>query len=57
MDQDTAKIEVQGSAQHVEGDSGLNRQSDVLLKSGLDDLGLWATVKRFKKVSCYSEVL
>lgn len=40
-------------AEHVEDDHDLKHPQETILKSTLDDLGLWATVKRFPKVrSC-----
>jgi hypothetical protein len=41
---------VQIGAEHVEGGPDLKHQPEVILKSGLDELGLWVTVKRFRKV-------
>jgi hypothetical protein len=52
--QEKVQVESQPTTEHVEGDLSFKHQHDVLLKSSLDDLGLWATVKRFKKVRCYS---
>jgi hypothetical protein len=48
--QEKVQVEVQPGAEHVEGDLNLKHDHEVLLKSSLDDLGLWATVKRFRKV-------
>lgn len=38
-------------AEHVEDDRDLKHENETVLKSALDELGLWATVKRFPKVS------
>lgn len=40
----------QPAAQHGERELDLKRDQEVVLKSTLDDLGLWATIKRFPKV-------
>lgn len=34
---------------HLEGDQG-HKENGMILKSSHDDLGVWATAKRFKKV-------
>ncbi|KFY81283.1 hypothetical protein V500_11544 [Pseudogymnoascus sp. VKM F-4518 (FW-2643)] len=39
----------QPAAQHGERELDLKRDQEVVLKSTLDDLGLWATIKRFPK--------
>jgi hypothetical protein len=44
------QIEAQPIAEHLEREPDVKNQHEVLLKSTLDKLGLWATVKRFKKV-------
>jgi hypothetical protein len=44
---------IDSPVEHVEVNAELKRDQEVVLKSALDDLGLWATVKRFPKVrSC-----
>ncbi len=50
--QDKVQMEGHPHAEHVDVDPNLKIESEVLLKSSLDDLGLLATVKRFWKV-CY----
>ena len=51
--QEKAKNEGQSGSEHVEVDPDLKNESELLLKSSLDDLGLWTTVKRFRKVRRY----
>jgi hypothetical protein len=38
---------------HFEGEPVEKHDREVILKSSLDDLGLWTTVKRFRKVRYY----
>lgn len=45
------KIALDSQSLHVEDDGDLKVHNEVVLKSSLDNLGLWATIKRFKKVS------
>lgn len=45
------KVIPDSQTQHVEYDGDLKSPHNVVLKSSLDDLGLWPTVKRFKKVT------
>ena len=45
--EEAIKVDPGNPAEHVEGK---HVDGDLLLKSGYDELGLWATVKRFKKV-------
>ena len=47
---DEVQINGKTGAEHVEGEKHVN---DVILKSSHDTLGVWATVKKFKKVGCY----
>lgn len=52
--EDEVRVEEPAVAEHVEADPDLKHDHEVVLKSTLDDLGLWATVKRFPKVSLSS---
>lgn len=54
MSAQTDKIEAgprSGGAEHHDNDIDLKHEA-VVLKSDHDELGLWATVCRFKKVVC-----
>ena len=49
---DADDIKVEASTEHVERDLlGLKTEREIVLKSCYDQLGLWATVKRFRKAS------
>jgi hypothetical protein len=47
---DDVQAEVRPGTEHVEAAPELKRDLEVVLKSSLDDLSLWATVWRFPKV-------
>lgn len=49
--QDEVQADRAAPAEHVEMSPG-KHDHDVILKSSYDDLGMWATVKRFRKVCC-----
>ncbi len=46
-----AEIQPGPGAQHVEATTDTKYDHEVILKSSLDDLSIWGTIKRFPKVS------
>lgn len=48
--QEKVESGIQPHGEHLEGEPDPKEAIEVILKSSLDDLSLWTTVKRFRKV-------
>ena len=54
---DTVEIKRDTGVEHVESDyANPKKHHEVVLKSEYDQLGLWASVKRFRKVSKWNQI-
>jgi hypothetical protein len=55
--QEKVESGIQPHGEHLEGEPDPKEAVEVILKSSLDDLSLWTTVKRFRKVGYYGASL